>query len=165
MWNTFEDYLQDRPAAQFLSVPWSSTHEALIDGVIGIPDHQATWEAFAFAVALRTWVTPATQGQVTIIGDAAGVIGNLVSMRSRSPIINDVIKEVALHLAPLGLDLMGLHLWAEQNEQADQLSRLTGQMDVPKWLHPDTLKAEPVLIDTKRWKFELPIATETEKAF
>ena len=157
MWNTFQDYMDDRPAAQFFSLPWTSTHEALIDGTVGVPDHQASWEALAFAIAIKTWVTTDVQGQVTIIGDAAGVIGNLIAMRSRSPPINDIVKEVALHLTPLGLDLMGLHLWAEHNQQADELSRLTGKDNVPDWIHPSTLKAEPLLVEPRKWRL-----TDTE---
>ena len=60
-----------------------------------------------------------TTGKVTTIGDAAGVIGDLVAMRARAKVVNNLVKEAALHLAPLGLELEGVHVWAEQNTWAD----------------------------------------------
>ena len=146
LWRTFQEYADNQPAAEYLTVQWDAEHEGMINGQVGSPDHQASWEALAFGIALRTWVTDKVQGKITIIGDAQGVISNIIAMRSRAPVINDIIKEIALHLAPLGLDLLGLHLWAEQNEQADELSRLTGQTAPPEWLHPGTLRATPMMI-------------------
>ena len=152
MWKSFQEYADDRPAAEFFSLPWTSEHEALIDGKVGLPDHQASWEALAFAIAIRTWVVDGVQGKVTIIGDTQGVISNLIAMRSRATVINDIVKEVALHLTPLGVDLLGLHLWAEQNKQADELSRLTGQTEVPSWVHASTTRATPAMVDPRKWR-------------
>ena len=111
----------------------------------------------AFGIAIETWVTDDVQGKVTIIGDAQGVISNLIAMRSRATAINDIVKEIALHLAPLGLDLLGVHLWAEQNEQADELSRMLGQTEVPDWIHASTSRATLTMVDPRRWR-----QTETE---
>ena len=152
MWHTFQEYADNQPAAEFLNVQWTAEHEGLIDGQVGSPDHQASWEALAFGIAIRTWVTGKVQGKITIIGDAQGVISNIIAMRSRAPAINDIVKEIALHLAPLGLDLLGLHLWAEQNEQADELSRLTGQTAAPDWLHPSTSRRTASMITPQQWQ-------------
>ena len=159
MWSSFQDYADNKPATEFFSIRWASEHEKMIDGETGTPDHQASWEALAFGIAIKTWVTEHTLGKVTIIGDAQGVISNLIAMRSRAAVINDVIKEVALHLTPLGLDLLGLHLWAEQNTQADELSRLTGKSEVPAWIHASTSRASVAMIAPQRWR---ETGTETE---
>ena len=152
MWRTFQDYADNKPAAEFLNVQWTRDHELMIDGAVGSPDHQASWEALAFGIAIKTWVNGCVRGKVTIVGDAQGVISNLIAMRSRATAINDIIKEVALHLAPLGLDLMGLHLWAEQNTQADELSRLTTKSEVPAWIHASTSRATAAMISPQRWR-------------
>ena len=49
---------------------------------------------------------------------------DLVQLRGKSEAINEIAKEIALHLAPQGRDLAGLHLWGERNTTADHLSRL-----------------------------------------
>jgi hypothetical protein len=69
------------------------------------------------------WVTVDKPGPVIVVGDAEGVIYDIVQLRGRSPSINMVAKEVALLLAPQGRDLQGLHIWGERNTFADMLSR------------------------------------------
>ena len=94
-------------------------------------------------IALRTWTDCCTRGKVTIIGDAAGVIGDIIAMRARSPRINCFINEAALHLAPLGLELFGVHLWSEKNEKADEISRIA-LGSLPRWLtESSTTRSSP----------------------
>ena len=62
-------------------------------------------------------------GLVIVVGDAEGVIYDIVQLRGRSPSINMIAQEVALLLAPQGRDLQGLHIWGERNTFADMLSR------------------------------------------
>ena len=57
-------------------------------------------------------------------GDAEGVLCDLVQLRGKAPAINEVAKEVALHLAPQCRALAGLHLWGGRNTTADRLSRI-----------------------------------------
>ena len=45
MWRTFQDYADNKPATEFLNVQWTREHELMIDGSVGSPDHQASWEA------------------------------------------------------------------------------------------------------------------------
>ena len=76
-----------------------------------------------FVIALRHWISSDSKGNITIIGDASGDIRDLVAMRAKSTIVNCLVKQAAVHLAPLGLDLLGVHVWAEHNTAADELSR------------------------------------------
>ena len=100
LWSTRRAYEQKEPAEQFLCVTWTKVHEQVIGGKIGVPDFQADWEAFMAAVAVRTWISSRSRGRITLVGDASGVIAGMVAMRARSASVNNVIKEVALHLPP-----------------------------------------------------------------
>ena len=77
-------------------------------------------------IAINTWkkVLVEAQGRLAIRGDALGVLQDVVKMRARDPILNDITSEIALILAPQGGDLRAAHVWSEQNEICDQLSRL-----------------------------------------
>ena len=143
-WHTREDYEDNLEAAYFLQLRWTAEHENLIKGMIGKPDFQAEWEALMLVIALRTWTNCCTRGKVTIIGDAAGVIGDIIAMRARSPRINCFIKEAALHLAPLGLDLFGIHLWSKKNEKADEIIRIALDGSLHRWLtESSTTRSSP----------------------
>ena len=111
-----------RPLA-WLSCLWQAEDASLLQCKIGEPDGQARWEAFMFAIALRQWIRPGLTGRIVIVGDAEGVISSLTKLKSKDWIINSMAKEVALLLAPLGLSLIGLHIWGEENTWADALSR------------------------------------------
>ena len=162
LWNTFQEYKDGKPAAEYMTMQWTAEHEKMIDGQVGVPDHQASWEALAFGIAIRTWVTAEVQGKITIVGDAQGVISNIIAMRSKAPAINDIVKEIALHLAPLGLDLLGLHLWAEMNKQADELSRIFDPTVTPEWLDPGTSRRTPSAISPQRWRTTNPVTEDDD---
>ena len=65
-----------------------------------------------------------SQGRLSVRGDALGVLQDVVKMRAREPILNDIAGKIALTQAPHGGDLGAAHLWSEQNEICDQFSRL-----------------------------------------
>ena len=70
------------------------------------------------------------------------MLAALVKRAAKSPLLNQVTKEVALHLAVHFASLEALHLWSEQNDWADALSR--GQL--PEELaHLPTVKRSPEL--------------------
>jgi hypothetical protein len=74
---------------------------------------------------------------VYFVGDAEGILFDLIQLRGKSRIINDIAKELALYLAPLGKDLHGMHIWGAQNKLADELSRLSeakGDSKLVQWL-------------------------------
>ncbi|CAK0856481.1 unnamed protein product, partial [Prorocentrum cordatum] len=123
----------EAPRAYF-AVTWDHTHEELLHTQVGSPAGQASWEAFAMLLAAKLWISPEVRGRITFAGDAQGVLATLVQLRGDSAIINDVAKELALHLAPLGHALEGLHIWAEQNKLADALSRVSCGGHFPRFL-------------------------------
>ena len=59
-----------------------------------------------------------------LVGDALGVWFGMVKFCARVGKINEIDKEVAMHLAPLGRELMVVHIWSEANTLADALSRV-----------------------------------------
>ena len=100
-------------------------------------------------MCVQIWVD-LTLGPITAVGDAEGVIYELVQMRAKSSKINSIAKEIAMHLAPLGRELAGIHIWGERNTPADKLSRIArdGGADVLPWLRRVSRKADiPEVVD------------------
>ena len=152
MWRTWAAYQADDPADEYLQIPWNNLHERLVSGRTGVPDFQADWEALMFVISLKTWTDTNIVGKVTVIGDAAGVISDLVAMKAKAKTINNLVKETALHLAPLGLELDGLHVWAEHNTHADELSRCLDEHTVPRWITTGTTtRATPTSCQSQVW--------------
>ena len=79
-------------------------------------------------LAIRHFVTSKSRGRIILVGDALGVWYGLVRMKARTPKVN----EIALHLAPLGHELVGIHVWSEVNVVADALSRIGSHTAVPE---------------------------------
>ncbi|CAK0818274.1 unnamed protein product, partial [Prorocentrum cordatum] len=123
----------EAPRAYF-AVTWDHTHEELLHAQVGSPAGRASREAFAMLLAAKLWISPEVLGRITFAGDAQGVLAALVQLRGDSAIMIDVAKELALHLAPLGHALEGLHIWAEQNKLADALSRVSCDGHSPRFL-------------------------------
>ena len=69
-----------------------------------------------------------------LVGDALGVMHGMVQWSAKARIVNEISKEIALLFAPLCLSLMGIHIWGEENELADALSRLYSGKDFPPQL-------------------------------
>ena len=74
-------------------------------------------------IAIRLWIND-LRGPLVVCGDAEGILADLVQFRAKSPMVNEIAKELALHLAPQGLTVAGIHIWGERNVLADELSRL-----------------------------------------
>ena len=51
------------------------------------------------------------------VGDALGVWFGLMEMAANSNKVHEIAMELALHLALLGHDLSGIHVWSEVNTQ------------------------------------------------
>ena len=79
-------------------------------------------------------MTESTRGRVIAVGDALGVTHEVITLSAKSEIVNKIAMELALHLAPLCLSLAGIHIWGEENELADALSRLFSGAALPKIL-------------------------------
>lgn len=135
----------------FFSAAWNIEDEMLLDANVGDPASQATFEAFAALLAIRTFVRPDMRGTVAIVGDALGVWHGIVRFSVRSRQVNDVAKEVAMHLAPMGRDLVGIHVWGEDNQLADALSRLDDGAAAPAALARS--RVEPGPRDRVVWRY------------
>jgi hypothetical protein len=130
-------WTKDDPVpSEYFYVVWTPEWEARVQAQIGNPGSQGVWEATAALIAVKLWVQPEVKGPIRIAGDAEGVLADLVQLRGKAPAVNEVAKEVALHLAPQGRDLAGLHIWGENNALSDQLSRVAEKQWTPQltWL-------------------------------
>ena len=76
-------------------------------------------------------------------GDAQGVAQGLAALRARGPGVIRPAMEVAVRLAPAGLDLEASHIWSERNRLADRLSRLSEGAVLPSAL-AGTAAEQPV---------------------
>ena len=130
-WDCATDYYKNLPPQSYFSVKWTAFHESLLQATIGDPAHQATFEAYVFLLAVTSWVTPLTKGRIILIGDALGVMHSIIQLSSKVFIVNEIAKELALHLAPLCTSLSGIHIWGEENALADALSRLFSGKELP----------------------------------
>ena len=117
---------QRKPPDAFVCTQWTPEDEQLLLAARGDPAHQATWEAFMALLAIRHFVTLKSRGKIVLVGDALGVWYSLVRMNAKATKIE--IKELALHLAPLAHELVGIHVWSEENVLADSLSRIGGDL-------------------------------------
>ena len=63
-------------------------------------------------------------GRPVAVGDALGMLHGAVKFRFKDPIINKIFMEMALLVAPRGATLEAIHVWSEENEITDTLSRM-----------------------------------------
>ena len=56
-------------------------------------------------------------------GVALGVLCDALMFRARDPVFNRMMGELALRVAPIGLELGALHCWSEWRQLCDDLSR------------------------------------------
>ena len=152
LWPTWGAYQRRDVPAAYIQMAWDERREKLISGKIGEPGHQADWEALMMIVAMRTWIDETCRGAITVVGDAAGVLGDIVAMRAKSVTVNNLIKELALHLAPFGLEVQGVHIWSERNAVADALSRVAIGGDMPPGLdEAHVQRATPTAPEPRQW--------------
>ena len=105
----------------------------LLDVQPGDPAGQARLEAYTLLGALATWQSTLAdmQGSLAVLGDALGILYDVTKLKSKEPVLNAIAAEMALLMAPIGLDIRTAHIWTQRNRVCDELSRLqSGQ--VPK---------------------------------
>ena len=73
-------------------------------------------------LGLRLWL-PRVMGKIVVVGDALGVLAAAIKQAARSGPVNEIVKEMALALAPLGAAVEAVHIHSERNKLADALSR------------------------------------------
>ena len=119
----------------YWNTQWTDADVSLLQVVRGEPAGQARLEAFTLLVALATWRVTFTeaQGNLAVLGDALGVLHDVVKLKARDRILNAVAGEMALVLAPISLDIRAAHLWTQRNAVCDALSRLAAgqEHDLP----------------------------------
>ena len=86
--------------AERVALVWNSEDEEKTGARIGDPASQALWEAYMMLRCLWCWMKADTSGGfVRIRGDAQGVLAAFVKRSAKSPLLNNIVKEVSLHLA------------------------------------------------------------------
>ncbi len=136
------------PIATYWRRTWTVADATIIGGKIGDAASQARWEAYALLKAVHAWIPllQVSEGRVIMCGDAAGVLYDAIKFKARDTTINLMMCELALLVAPLGLDIETMHVWSEWNRVADYLSRpAAAAQDLPAELHGVPQTADPVL--------------------
>ena len=112
------------------------------------PSGQARLEAYTLLVALTTWrdTLASTQGTVAILGDALGVLYDVMKLKARDVVLNSLAGEMALILSPIGMDTRTAHLWTQRNCVCDALSRMNGgeESDLPQLRQALRVSRRPV---------------------
>ena len=72
-----------------------------------------------------------SQGALAIMGDALGVLHDARRFRAKDKVLNLIMAELALIIAPMGQELRTAHLWTQRNSTCDLLSRLAEGKGVP----------------------------------
>ena len=122
------------PPVAYVVTQWTEQDEELLGTKRGDAAHQATWEAFMVLLAIRHFVTADVRGRIVLVGDALGVWFGTVRFCAKARKINEIAKEVAMHLAPVGHELEEVHIWSEMNTLADALSRVAESRVAPQGL-------------------------------
>ena len=114
------------PISYHWSTKWSDRDASLLQAEIGSRRSQARWEVYALLRAGITWFPALTvsQSQLAFCGDALGVPQDAMAFRARDAQWNLIMGELALRLAPLGLEVPVVHAWSEYNTICDALSRV-----------------------------------------
>ena len=121
------------PITFYWSTHWKHDDERLISAKIGAAASQAKWEAYSLLLAVMIWrpILKATESQLAFCGDALGVLIDAMKFRAREPILNKMMAELALVVAPFGFELTTIHTWSMHNETCDWLSRAKADERVP----------------------------------
>ena len=115
-----------KPVVAYWHKRWSERDRQLMQVKPGDPGGQARCEAFALLHALTVWrkTLGSTQGKLAVLGDALGVLYDVLRLKARDPVLNAMAADMALILAPMSLDVRVAHVWTQRNSICDALSRL-----------------------------------------
>ena len=122
-----------QPMVSFWASAWTDDELSLLQVKRGDPAGQARLEAFTLLHSVSTWrrILATASGTLAIMGDALGVLHDAQKFRAKDSVLNSIMAELALLIAPMGHDLRAIHLWTQRNKTCDALSRLTEGATVP----------------------------------
>ena len=77
-------------------------------------------------LAIKTWmpILSTFESQLALCGDALGVLADAMKFRAKELVLNKLMAELALSIAPYGFEISTAHVWSKQNDMCGKLSRL-----------------------------------------
>ena len=119
--------------SQYCSTTWSEADAVALSANVGDCASQAVWECYMLLLAVTTWQQTLidVSGSMQVIGDAEGVLKAVLARRAKAPTINKLVMEIQLVLGPSMQDIYATHIWSEDNEIADMLSRRSEGAELP----------------------------------
>ena len=117
----------------FWADTWADEELERLQVTRGDPAGQARLEAFTLLHTIHAWrrILCVATGPLAGIGDALGVLHDAQKFRAADPILNSIMAELALVIAPMSHELRVIHLWTQRNTTCDALSRLTVSRELP----------------------------------
>jgi hypothetical protein len=121
------------PVSFYWRSRWTHAGEKLLAAQIGEAASQAKWEAFALLLAVIAWlpILSVMESQLVFCGDALGILADALKLRAKEPVLNRIMAELALAIAPFGFETSTVHVWSCHNDVCDQLSRAEADSSVP----------------------------------
>ena len=139
--------ITSEPIAAYWADRWGTADFEMMRVKPGYPDVQARCEALTLLICIKTWepLLTSTQGPLTSVGGAMGVLQDAIRYRSREPIFNGMMGEIALLLAPSVADIRAAHIWSERNTICNALRRIRMESNVklPALSHAQCVKRKP----------------------
>ena len=128
----------------YTSLRWTQDDLEMVIVRAGDPAGQARLEALTLATALETWkgLLTSMHGALAVRGDALGVLRDVIKLRAKDPVLNQLAHTMALPIAPTGVDLRAAHVWSEKNTLCDLLSRRASESSLD---HPELKAAKYVV--------------------
>ena len=85
-------------------------------------------------LAISTWIEslPLARCRLELRGDAQGVLQAILARRGKCATINRIIAEIQLLLGESMYDIYAAHVWSEDNDRADKLSRVPEGAAIPR---------------------------------
>ena len=114
------------PVVSYWHDRWTAEGFQLLGVEPGDPGGQARLEAYTLLGALATWQSTLaeTQGTLAALGDALGILYDVTKIKAKEPVLNAIAAEMALLMAPIGMDIRAANVWTQRNRVCDELSRL-----------------------------------------
>ena len=115
-----------QPYISYWHDTWTDEELELLQIVRGDPAGQARLEAWTMLYSHYVWkdILREASGGLAVMGDALGVLHGAQKFKANDAVLNLIMAEAAIILAPMGRDIRAIHLWTQRNVTCDRLSRL-----------------------------------------